>query len=500
VAGVSESARHHLRSLAAAATIGLDRAGEAHGNPDAFLTHAATAGLQARAGWRPATHPGRLPPAPNADRPLAPNAARATLRRLLDIGDPDLIEEWACLAGALGVRADGAFVPVVLEWWARQPRRSPVVFEMLGQTGAWLAALNPEWRKPVATIAVPEDVDEIWNAGRTPERIAALVSVRRADPARARRLIESTWTQDGASERKAFLEVLFDHRSLADEPFLEAALDDRSKQVRRQAATVLAALPGSRLRQRMTDRAATIIGVPQASRGLLGRKRPQVTLTPPLQFDSTWDRDGVEERPPSGVGPRAWWMRQILAATDLTLWEERTSLQPDDVVAALQESEFLGDALLALVDAASRAGSAPWSLALARRLVTSTPLDLATLSALLRGLSDLEQERVCLEVAAQPQLGILERWAVFTLIDAEWSPDFSHQALALVPRQPLREPRDLFALTRAADTVSRHIAPRAADVFEDTLAGLTDGSPSDSLSRSIERVRLRADMHKEFTS
>jgi len=496
----SPSARHRLRLLAAAATIGLDRAGESHGHPDAFLTQAATAALQARAGWRPATHAGRLPAAPTADQPLAPAAARATLRRLLDIADPDLIEEWAQLAIKHGVRADGPVAPVVLEWWAEQTRRAPAVFEMLGRTGEWLSTLNPEWRRPAATVAVPDGADEIWAAGRTPERIAVLTSVRRADPARARALVESTWPQDGAAERKAFLEVLFDHRSLADEPFLEAALDDRSKQVRRQAATTLAALPGSGLRQRMTERAAAIIGVTHASRGLLRRAQPQVTLTPPLQFDPAWDRDGVEERPPAGVGPRAWWMRQILAASDLALWEHRTGLDPEGILSALQESEFVGDARLALADAASRAGNAAWSLALARRLVADTPVDLATLSALVRGLTSTDRERVCLEVADQPQLGTVERWAVFTLIDDEWSPEFSRRAMALVPRQPVREPRDLLALVRAADAVSRRIAPQAVDAFDQVLASSTDGPPSDSLSRSIERVRLRADMHKEFTS
>ena len=495
-----ESARHRLRSLAAAATIGLDRAGDSHGTPDAFLTDAATAGLRARAGWRAATHPGRLPVAPDADRPVAPPAARATLRRLLDLADPDLIEEWAVLAVTHGVRADGPVAPVVLEWWARQPRRSPTVLEMLGQTGTWLAALNPEWRKPVTTNAIADDADDVWTAGRTADRLAVLASVRRADPARARALVESTWAQDGANERKLFLEQLFEHRSLADEPFLEAALDDRSKQVRRQAAALLAALPGSRLRQRMTERAGAIVAAALVSRGLLGGKRLEITLTPPARFEPSWDRDGIEERAPGGVGPRAWWMRQILAASDLAIWEHSTSLDPDAILAALADSEFGIDARFALVDAASRAGSARWTLALARAMVAQAQVDLANLSTLIRGLTDVDRERVCLELVAEPGLGAVDRWVVLHLIDAAWSPGFSSAAMASVPRQTLREPRDLFDLMRAADTVSRRIAPQAVDAFEDAIARSIDGPPTDSLARSLERVRLRADMHKEFIS
>ena len=40
-----------------------------------------------------------------------------------------------------------------------------------------------------------------------------------------------------------------------DEPFLESALDDRSREVRQQAADLLTRLPDSRLALRMAERA-----------------------------------------------------------------------------------------------------------------------------------------------------------------------------------------------------------------------------------------------------
>ena len=322
-------------------------------------------GLQARAGWRPRVHSGRLPEPPADDRPAAPGPANATLLRLLAAPDPALIEEWAQLALTHGVRVDSATAPLVLEWWARQPRRAESVFAALGHRGEWLASLNADWQKPVATLDIPADADDVWQSGKSAERLAILTSVRRLDPARALALVESTWQKDGANDRQRFLEVLAGHPSMADEPFLEAALDDRSKVVRRQAATVLARIPGSRLQQRLAESAKAIVTV-QTRSTLLGRSRSQVVLVPPESFAASWERDGIEERQPEGVGQRAWWMRQILAGAGLAVWSERTGMTPDAILESLEKDDYFGDALPALVGAAISARDPEWSAALVR--------------------------------------------------------------------------------------------------------------------------------------
>ncbi len=345
-----------LRALGAAVTIGTDRTGGDQSAADSLLTDAANAGIQARAGWRPQTHPGRLPDPPHDDRPAAPANAIATLLRLLADPDPALIEEWAQLALSHGVRVDGAAAPLVLEWWARQPRRSESVFAALGRRGEWLASLNADWRKPVATLDIPADADDVWQSGKSAERLAILTSVRRQDPARARALIESTWQSDNANDRQRFLEALAEQRSMADEHFLETALDDRSKLVRRQAAALLALIPESRLRQRLSDSAEAIITV-RTSRGtLLSRSRQQIVLVPPDSFAAFWERDGIEERAPEGVGQKAWWMRQILARAGLAVWTERSEMTPEGILESLKKDDYFGDAMQALVSAAASAG------------------------------------------------------------------------------------------------------------------------------------------------
>ncbi len=492
------SPQERLRALGAAVTIGTDRTGGDQHAADTLLTDAAKFGIQARAGWRPQTHSGRLPDPPNEDRPAAPAIAMTTLLRLLADPDPALIEEWAQLALSHGVRVDGAAAPLVLEWWARQPRRSESVFAALGHRGEWLASLNADWRKPVATLDIPADADDVWQSGKSAERLAILTSVRRQEPARALALIESTWQSDNATDRQRFLEALAERRSMADERFLETALDDRSKLVRRQAAALLALIPGSRLRERLSVSAKAIITVRAARGTLLGRGRQQIVLVPPESFDAAWERDGIEERPPEGVGQRAWWMRQILARAGLAVWTERTEMTPEAILESLKKDDYFGDAMQALVGAAASAGDPAWSTALVRALRDQTSIDLDSIAALLEGLPDDQREALLLETLTKARLTSVDRWTVLTAFDRPWSPDFSAGAMKVLSAKVTKEPEDAWRLTRVLEAASRQISPEALEAFEDAVARSFLGESVESAMKHIDRVRLRADMRKEF--
>jgi len=493
------SAPERLRALGASATMGTDRYSSDEDAAGTLLTEAARFGIQARAGWRPRTHAARLPDCPCDDRPLAPRPALTTLAGLLVDPDPALIHEWAQIAIARGVLVDGATAPLVLDWWARQPQRSEAVFAVLGRRGEWLAWLNPDWQKHLAPPEVPANADDIWQTSRTPERIAILTSVRRLDPARALAMIESTWQSDGAADRQRFLDVLTEHRSMADEPFLEAALDDRSKGVRRQAANVLARIPGSRLRHRLSETARPFITIQTTRQMFVGRSRPKIVLAPPQSFDTSWERDGIEERPPEGVGPRAWWLRQILRVADFTVWTERTGLAPDTILAALEDDDYAADAVMGLVVAARASGDAEWSAALVRHLHGQPSVETRVLAGLLEALPDDRRESLSLEIATKSRLGPADRWAILTSFDRPWSEAFSTAVLKILGGETMSE-LDNWPLIRAIDVASRRVAPGALEAFEHAVTRALQSAPADSTARIIQRARLRADMHREFTS
>jgi hypothetical protein len=50
------------------------------------------------------------------------------------------------------------------------------------------------------------------------------------------------------------------------------------------------------------------------------------------------------------------------------------------------------------------------------------------------------------------------------------------------------------------ERVSRWVAPETAEQFAETVAAMFPDEPTESFRKSIDRVRLRADMHKEFAS
>ncbi len=489
-----------LRGLLASAMIGTDRAGSGTAGTENVLTQSAMLGMQVRAGWRPSTVSARFSLCPADTRLVAPPAASATLQHLMANPDGDLIEEWAELANARRLRVEDATVPVVLDWWSRQPHRSEAVFAVLGARGEWLASLNAAWRKPVAGSHVPTNVDDIWQTGTTPDRMALLLTVRRHDPGRALLLIQSTWATDGAEERRRFLEALIEKAWMADEPFLEAALGDKSKVVRRQAARVLGQLLGSRLRARMTERARTIIGV-ESKRSLV-RRVTRIGLAPPKEFVKEWERDGIEEKAASAEGPRAWWMQQILSVTDLALWTELSGMDPAGVVAAIRGDDFAKPAMTALVEAARAEKNSAWAIAITRELLARKDEDSPDLEWVWPILAPAERETFLIEVISLDRYKPIARWEVAASSDHKWSADLSMKVLKLLKQRAPKKPEDVWALSHAIARISRCVCPNpasVADAFEEAVSALfTDATP-DSFKKSIDRVRLRADMHKEFS-
>ena len=495
-----------LRALAATATIGTDRFGGDQAAVDALLTEAATCGLHARAGWRPRVHTGSLAPCPPDDRPTAPAPAIARLHMLLAERDSGLIEEWAALAIAHGVRVDGATAPILLDWWARPQKRSEVAVAALGRQGEWLASLNPDWA-PVAVrlqASVPPDAETQWQTGSSDERVELLRSVRRIDPARARAFVESTWQTDSAAERQRFLDVLQEHRSMADEPFFEAALDDRNKPVRHQAAIALARLPGSRLRQRLTAVARQFISV---------QPDGKLALHPPETYDPAWKREGIEERPPKGVGPRAWWLRQIVAASDLAIWTDASglTLTPAAVLEALRGDDFEVDAVWGIFTAAELVSDPEWSAALARHMLRKpSPVQIDAITALLSSLTGADAARLLIEIVATDSLGTIERWVALAggqrvtlggIDQPAWSYDFSRDVMTILSNHtPNQSGGDAWRASQLVEAVSRHLDPRAIDVFERAVTRSFPQLKQETIALHVDRVRVRAEMRKEFAS
>ncbi|MFD3678027.1 DUF5691 domain-containing protein [Streptomyces sp. NPDC058613] len=366
-------------ALVGAALLGTDRrrGGGPAGSPQALLDAAAVHAVRRRAGLRPAEAAARPDPAPRDPRPAPPDAARRRLAQLLagrTAGNgsgrrgaaPDLTEllpQWLAAAARHGYRSPAALVPALLDAARARTDLRPQALALAGARGLWLARLNPDWRfalrggaggageLPEATD--PAGVERLWQEGLFAERVALLGLVRAHQPAAALRLLQTTWSTERAEDRLMFLDSLRAGLSDADEPFLEAALGDRSRNVRATAAELLSALPRSALAARMAKRALACVS-PDG-------------VVPPAECDAGMLRDGVVKRPPAGRGERAWWLGQLVEAAPLSCWGERFGgLGPADIVALpLAAGEGWAEELhAAWCRAAVRQRDAPWSRAL----------------------------------------------------------------------------------------------------------------------------------------
>ena len=135
--------------------------------------------------------------------------------------------------------------------------------QVIGTRGEWLMHLNPRWQ---FTATGGEDLPQVWTTGKREQRIAVITRLRESEPSAARDLVQSTWKEDAADDRASFLESLKISLGKDDEPFLESALDDRSKGVRAAAADLLARLPDSAYVRRMIERAEPLLNLHGAKR------------------------------------------------------------------------------------------------------------------------------------------------------------------------------------------------------------------------------------------
>jgi hypothetical protein len=482
----------HLKQIAPGVLIGVSRGSE---TPAKVLGRAARAAVRARAGHKPPNVAGTLPACPVDPTAVANTNAAAILSRLLNDPDEGLIEEWATLARKRSLRVPDPMVTDLIDWWARQPRRSEAVFGVMGERGKWLAPLNPDWRKPVALSEVPANAESLWHTGSGAERSALLTTIRRVDPARALTLVQSTWSSDGADERRRFIEALGDGATMADEPFLESALDDRAKSVRRSAADVLRTITGSRLRQRLTLVARDIIKV-EKKKGLL-KRGVKITLERPGEFDKAWERDGVEEQPPQGTGKRTWWAGQILAGAELSVWIEHSGLDPSGVIDSIEDDDA-GDALIALLKAVVLTRDAQWAGPIAKAVLARNPKQVFELTSLWPLLSPEDQASMAESIIQAPKPRLHDVLGALSTLPGPWPVELSTKVLMLLQKHAGPKKPDAWLLMGPIDTIVRQISPAAVDDMEKALTAMFSEESGNTIQKVIDKLRLRAEMHKEF--
>ncbi|MCO4748073.1 MAG: hypothetical protein KC912_24985, partial [Proteobacteria bacterium] len=279
----------------------------------------------------------------------------------------------------------------------------------------WLAAFSREWSWALGSSS-PSTATTDFEEGGPRRRLAALVELRQVDADKARETLKGIWPGLAAEQRLSLLQGLNSELGALDEPFLVELARDRSKRVQQAAAGLLARIPQSALSQRMVHRARASLGE---------------TLELPAAFGEDWAADGLVERPPRGIGERAWWLRQILAHCDLG------ALAGADINAWLATLPVDAPQVwLGVAEAAVRGRDPVW----AERILDRLP---ATLDPQLRlallGLTQprAREQRVLRMMRANDALAL----RAVEVLDAPWSRRFSLQYLNHVATQAGHTPQ-----------------------------------------------------------
>ena len=313
-----------------------------------LLDAAALATIYHRAGRKPLRDLQPLPAAPGEDRPLPRPVAIRRLAAMLGGFQTSALGEWLRAADAHGWGVPPEHLPALADYARHRAEYRPLVIAAAGRRARWLADLNPEWRFLHAAVADSND-SELWTHGNAIQRRTWLRTLRRQDPDAAREALTEVWPSESAATRADFLSLLTDGLSQQDEEFLEAALDDRAREVRRGAARLLARLPGSQYGERMTERLHSHL---TSTQGVLAVDLPR-------RLAQSMERDGIDSQNPEGIGKRAWWFHQIMANTPLSAMELAWLELPVEGCAP----EVLQSAW---TEAAIRERSAEWARALLR--------------------------------------------------------------------------------------------------------------------------------------
>jgi hypothetical protein len=400
-----------------------------------LLAAAASLAGYRKAGRLPVREVSPLPASEEDGRPIVGLPAHRRLVTMIYGEYGHLLPEWLNAVARKGLRVPPERLPALADAARGRTELRAVVTAVAGPRGPWLANLRPEWEFLADRV---DDDPKVWEFGTMGQRLAWLAGTRAEDPSRARAAVAGAWPSEPAPVRAEFLKLLRAGLSLSDEEFLERALDDRAKDVRRLAAEMLAELPGSALSKRMAERL----------RPLLDVRRRTLMVDLPADCDDSMRRDGVNPTPPAGIGQRAWWFGQLVSAAPLSVWAPLG--RPRDLVRMPVDGCDPRLLTVGWSAAATRERDAEWVVALLDGDSTVTPDQVAAMVAA------LPPQRWARIVARQSRDRL--HTGLFQALPAPWPEDLGRYVL-----DRLATHRDERSVAHVADIAARAVPPECLD-------------------------------------
>ncbi len=258
-----------------------------------LLSLATTLSVYQKIGQLPSkTTLNKLEPADLDDLPVC-KAAYAVLLQTLGGKHRNVFPEAINLLAKLGKRVPPDMLFPLLEYGKVLEDSHPIIRQIIGKRGQWLASLNPNWEYAQQLNLTENKVEEIWKTGTQHDRTTLLETLRKNNPKQARELLLTSWQKEPANIRVKLISFLKTNLSDDDETFLEAALDDRSKEVRIEAKRLLAHLPNSQFQARIQQCARSFVQLKtQKKRTFIDVEIPPITKELVRDFPYIEDQNG----------------------------------------------------------------------------------------------------------------------------------------------------------------------------------------------------------------
>lgn len=318
-----------------------------------LLRQAALCAVVERAAWCAPTAPPPMPACAPESQPAITEASVILLLQVQAREDTLLLDECLQLIAAHGRRIDERLLPGMLNE-LRDPGLRSRVIAGGGEAAQWLVQLNPDWG------VVRREGADAWTEGTLEQRVAWLRAERARAPEQARVALQAAYADEPPAARAVLLQALAVGLSMADEPLLEQALDDRRKEVRSVAQSLLRRLPGSALAQRARALVEPLLAFKPG--GLLRRDTLEVAL--PEAATPAMLRDGIEAKPPGGYtgGQRSYWLEELLARVPPAQICRAWSREPAALLKLAHKHEYADQLQRGWMRAAVSFGERDWML------------------------------------------------------------------------------------------------------------------------------------------
>ncbi|KAA3437149.1 DUF5691 domain-containing protein [Rufibacter hautae] len=218
-------------------------------------------------------------------------------------------------------------LPEILSMAVEKKARREVLLQMSGNRGQWLAQMNPAWQ----ILHTPEE-ENLWETGTWEQRKAFFRKLRADAPAEALALLQANLHEEGANARAELLALLLPNLSLADEPFLETQLSDKSQKVRQEVYKLLLQLPGSRVNQLVQAYLKEAVQLKEERVMLLAKKKVfaiNADVTPPDElFAAGFEKTSSQKN----VDDADYWVAQALEFVPPIFWQQTYGLTLPEVV------------------------------------------------------------------------------------------------------------------------------------------------------------------------